>query len=369
MSHFALPAEIIGIITQWVSEFGGTQNLQSLALVSSHFVSQAQGILLQRITFNASHARPGGFLTLLKGRPNLAHLVKSVTLTQSSLQQKSVIRLLLSLHNVERLVFPDNEGRVDNNNPRLQSESQDKYWSWLQLDPSIAASLATIGQRLPHLKELVLRDVEDLPLDTILKYLSHLDHLELRWVKCGHLVDITHHLKSIRWHIDDYWFRMNPAPTWLLGSTLTHVHLVTNTTRALVTRYQPSCTFLTSLRSLIFEVNHWHSTTDWAPNSLPFFLSALKTVPDVAPLESLTVIFREWNYTSPELRAVRDSKRIAEGTTKLGDVLAERPIPVKKLNVKMYGFKDCEGPIKDALERLTNLLDVKVECDTIIRYL
>ena len=120
MSLLALPAEILGIITERVSEFGGTQDLQSLALSSSLFVSHAQAVLLQRITFNASHAQLAGFLLLLKTRPNLSHLVKIVTLTQSSLPQKAMIRVLRLLHNIERLVFSDNEGAEQKHIPRSE---------------------------------------------------------------------------------------------------------------------------------------------------------------------------------------------------------------------------------------------------------
>ncbi|KAH8810222.1 hypothetical protein DL96DRAFT_1821709 [Flagelloscypha sp. PMI_526] len=348
MPHPELPTEILNIIAQLVSSTGGTQDLQALALSSRPFVPLVQSILFQRITFNKTRARPGGFLTLLKARPNLALLVKSVILTQSAMEQKALIKVFRLLHNVERLEFPAGRSSVHESTPIFPYLSHPK-WSWLRLDPSMAASLATVGRYLRRLRVLVLRDVEELPLDIILEHLPHLLNLELVWTKSPAIaVDPSHKLKSLQWHLDEHSFKnwRTPEPTWLLGSSLTHVHFVIKTTLYFQMRHQPSCRLLTSLCSLTFEVHHWHFHDNVGENSTPFFLNAITTLPDSAPLHTLTLKFRTLGY-NPGSR--HDWDRIEDAVTKLGTCAVRRPTPVRQINVQMHGFTDHHDSMRDAL--------------------
>ncbi|KAH8810223.1 hypothetical protein DL96DRAFT_1821710 [Flagelloscypha sp. PMI_526] len=347
MPHLTLPAEILDMIVDWVSDFGDSQTLKQLTLTARRFVPHVQTILFENITFGDSHGRPGGFLKLLKARPNLTLLVKRLTLTRHAMQQKATVRVLRQLRNIETLVFPAGEYGDHEGRPWSHYFSRSK-WPWNDLDPSVAASLATSGQYLPQLKRIIYRDLEGLPIDTILE----------------HPPPTYRSGTSIRWNFDDnsFKYRLSSPPTWLLGPTLTHVHLATRTTGSLF-RHHPSCQFLISLQSLTLEIHHMNNYSGGVgEDSLSFLLYAMETVPYTAPFDHFALILRDLRYTSPDEKKTYWNA-IDTAIAKLGVATAKRPVPLKKFRVKMFGFIYHLDKVKIALDVVDVATSVEVEID------
>ncbi|KAH8810200.1 hypothetical protein DL96DRAFT_1627967 [Flagelloscypha sp. PMI_526] len=363
MSLIALPSEVQHMIIAYVSGFENSQSLEALALTSSYFLPYVHPVLFRNISFHATKAPPRIFLVLVKARPTLPLLVKSVTLTQSVVQQKATIRVLRQLHNVDRLVFPAGHCSLDEFNPKFHYADRWKWpWTRPHSDPCIAASLATIGQRLPKLRDLVLRDVETFPLDLTLESIPHLHHLELAWIKPpADVADINHNLKSIQWNIEGTSLVPFPASTWLLGPSLTHLHLTIRTSH-FSSRHQPSCRLLTSLQSLTYEIQHGHySYLDVAETAIPFFLQNLQTVPITAPLTILTLVIRELHGYERNWYVGADWGGLVEGIAKLGALVVKRHLPVKKIHVRMLGFITHRKEIRNALAIVEPAIEVMVE--------
>ncbi|KAH8798095.1 hypothetical protein DL96DRAFT_1639896, partial [Flagelloscypha sp. PMI_526] len=276
---------ILNIIAELVSSAGGTQDLQALALSSRPFVPLVQSFLFQR----------------------------SVTLTQSAMEQKALIKVFRLLHNVERLEFPAGRSSVHESTPIFPYLSHPK-WSWLHLDPSMAPH-GQVGRYLRRLRVLVLRDVEELPLDIILEHLPHLLNLELVWTKSPAIASLNGILTSIRSRTGGL---LSQRGFWDLPNSRS---FVIKTTLYFQMRHQPSCRLLTSLCSLTFEVHHWHFHDNVGENSTPFFLNAITTLPT----------------------------QHQDAVTQLGTCAVRRPTPVRQINVQMHGFTDHHDTMRDAL--------------------
>ncbi|KAH8798017.1 hypothetical protein DL96DRAFT_1720660 [Flagelloscypha sp. PMI_526] len=350
MSRTGLPIELLDMIIEWVSESGDHRDLPALALASRHLVRSIQVILFKKITLRAPKTQPRFFLSLFKASPHLAFLVKSVTLTQSVVRQRAVVAVLRLLGNVERLVFPAGECEFDESSPEFRYAERTQ-WSWTapSSDPLMVAALGTIGQHLPQLKELVLHDIHHFPLDLILEHVPQLFHLEFAWTTLPPgISNVTHALKSLRWCIGESSFVQNPPSTWLLGPSLTHLHFVI---RGSTMTHYPSCQLLESLQSLTLEIRYSHSNTD---AFLPFFLHTLNTVPNVAPLTILIVILRKFNDGT-------SLSKTGENVAKLGAVVLQRSIPLKKMRILMFGFTCGPDDVRSALAFLGGSTEVDVE--------
>ncbi|KAH8798092.1 hypothetical protein DL96DRAFT_1688287 [Flagelloscypha sp. PMI_526] len=300
MSPSIFPAELLHKVADWIFHFEDMETLKSLALTAQCLVTHAQTLLFQHIAFSASGVRrPGEFLKALEVRPNLAYFVKSVTLKQSALQLKASIDVLHRLPNVERIIIHGGE-----------YYASDIYflatrgWSWNRLSPTAAASISTIGKHLPHLKEFIFRDIEDLPIAIILENSPQLMTLELT--------------------------RTNESPK-----------------------------LLSYLKSTMSSIGR-----NVAEDSLSFFLGVLGSVPNTAPLESVTTILRDVRDVRQGRSTRTDWRGIHTVIAKQVAVVVVRIVPLKKFTVKMFGFTGCEQQVRDALA----FVDVATEVEVVVGY-
>ncbi|KAH8810225.1 hypothetical protein DL96DRAFT_1821712 [Flagelloscypha sp. PMI_526] len=359
MSPSIFPAELLHKVADWIFHFEDMETLKSLALTAQCLVTHAQTLLFQHIAFSASGVRrPGEFLKALEVRPNLAYFVKSVTLKQSALQLKASIEVLHRLQNVERIIIHGGE-----------YYASDIYflatrgWSWNRLSPTAAASISTIGKHLPHLKEFVFRDIEDLPIAIILENSPQLMTLELTRTKCVAVAaELSHSLTSFRWTLNDQFL---PQPEVLFGSKLTHLHLTAKTKQYSPIINHPSCKDLKLLQSLVLEVHHDGSVgRNVAEDSLSFFLGVLGSVPNTAPLESVTTILRDIRNVRHGWGTRTDWAGIHTVIAKQVAIVVVRLVSLKKFTVKMFGFTGCEQQVRDALA----FVDVATEVEVVVGY-
>ncbi|KAH8798094.1 hypothetical protein DL96DRAFT_1639895 [Flagelloscypha sp. PMI_526] len=166
MPHLTLPAEILDMVWTGSQISESSQTLKQLTLTARRLVPHVQAILFE-ILLSATPMGGQVVLKLLKTRPNLTLLVKRLTLTRHAMQHKVTVQ-----RNME--ITKATPGRTT---------FLAAGWPWNDLDPSVAASLATVGQHLPRLKRIVYRDLEGLPINTILEHAPQLTDLELSWTQ------------------------------------------------------------------------------------------------------------------------------------------------------------------------------------------
>ncbi|KAH8810227.1 hypothetical protein DL96DRAFT_556713 [Flagelloscypha sp. PMI_526] len=361
MSSPTFPAELLHKVADWIFDFGDMETLKALTLTAQCLVTHVQTLLFHRIAFGASGVRrPGEFLKILEARPNLAHFVKSVTLKQSALQLKASIAALHRMHNVERVVILGEEFWISN----IQSVSS-RAWSWARLSPSMAASLTRLGQHLPQLKELVFRDIEELPISSFLDNAPQVDFLDFARTKCPAVtVNPIHNLTSLRWNLDDNsWSTVNPVPLWLLASSLTHLHLITKPRPYSHFETRPNCGNLVSLKSLKLEVYREGNCPLNVPgHTLQFLLDPLETLPKEAPLEIFTVTLKDLRSKTYNGWNTRGNwAKLDSVVLKLGAVLVKRIAPLKKVRVEMFGFTGHGESVRNALKVVDVATVVEVE--------
>ncbi|KAH8798091.1 hypothetical protein DL96DRAFT_1781914 [Flagelloscypha sp. PMI_526] len=280
MSRPIFPVELLYAFVDWVSSSGDIQTLKALSLTAHCFVPRATGSIL----------------ILLKTKPDFALLVKTVTLTGSAVQLKASIGALFKLPHIEKIILLGANHRT-NEDTFVSQFTSPATWSWSRLNPSIATSLIAVGQHLSQLKTLIFRDNEDLPLQAILENAPQLANLELIRTKCVNVsTDLSHSLTSIQWHFyySSFTDQLSPPRQWLLGSSLTHLHLTTESWTYYQSRHQPSSEHLQSIQSLVLEFHHDRTNyRDITEDLRHFLLPPLETVPKSAPLETITVVLRD----------------------------------------------------------------------------
>ncbi|KAH8798020.1 hypothetical protein DL96DRAFT_1781745 [Flagelloscypha sp. PMI_526] len=373
-----LPAELLDMISGWVSKIGARHDLLALSLTSRHFAHYIQPILFEKISFSTLNARPTVFRGLIEAKPALVLLVKDVTLTRSVVRQKAMLNVLRRMHNVERLVFPGGLSDIPEWDERFEYAHR-KTWSWTlpYTDPWNLKSehLETIGQHLPKLKELVFRDLREFPLEMILSHTPTLFHLELACIGRPGKFHLPKHVKSFRWRLDTSYLSRYSGTTQLIGSGLTHLELVLRIPYFQLpnppTVHQPSYEYLTSLQSLTLEILHDEMAQgNVAEETLPFFLSTLETIPKTAPLTNLAIILREFNLYHRIRPAYGDGDeddtwgRIDEALMKVRTAAMRRPIPVKKFQVQVLGFICEVDKLRDDLAALDADTDIEVMVDS-----
>jgi hypothetical protein len=125
----------------------------------------------------------------------------------------------------------------------------------------------------------------------------------------------------------------------------------------------PSCKDLKLLQSLVLEVHHDGSVgRNVAEDSLSFFLGVLGSVPNTAPLESVTTILRDIRDVRQGRSTRTDWRGIHTVIAKQVAIVVVRIVPLKMFTVKMFGFTGCEQQVRDALA----FVDVATEVEVVV---